>query len=91
MVTTVTATGSLAVPREAMDALGLEPGDSLRMRIDEGQLVLTPLVSSGGVLRLTPKGEAKEAEADEDIRAGRVRQFNTLREFLEDLDDPQQD
>lgn len=86
MIITVQARNNVTIPRLLRDQLKLEPGTPLEARVDKGSLVLTPVAVVPRVLRLSEKGEAKEREADEDIRQGRVTVFDSAEELLADLD-----
>ena len=85
MIITLQKRGTITVSKEMRDKLGIEPGDPLDVTIEEGRLVLTPVDMIPRTIRLTPKGEKREAEADEDIRQGRVTQFDTVEEMLKDF------
>ena len=75
----------LAIPDEMLADLLVEDGDTLEARIVEGRLVLTPVSREEGTLRYSESGLALEREADEDIRAGRVKRFENVEELFNDL------
>ena len=85
MIITVQARHTLTIPRSLRKTLRLEPGDPVEAKVEGGRLVLTPVAVVPRSLHLTPSGEAKEAEADADVRAGRVRSFDSAEELLDDL------
>lgn len=86
MIVVLQSRNTLTIPRELREALDLEPGCALEMDIEDGRLVVTPVAVVPKTLRLTASGEAKEAEADEDIRAGRVASYATAEALIADLD-----
>ena len=87
MIVTLQSRNTITVPLEVRRALHLEPGDPLEARVDEGRLVLTPVAIVPRSLRLSESGAAKEAEADDDVREGRIEVFETAAAIQDDLDD----
>jgi len=86
MIITLQKRNTLELPRELRQALKLEPGASLEVHVEKGRLVLTPVALGPPTLRLSKTGEAKEAEADAEIRQGRTCRFENVEELIEDLD-----
>ncbi|MCA9429021.1 MAG: AbrB/MazE/SpoVT family DNA-binding domain-containing protein [Candidatus Omnitrophica bacterium] len=78
---------TLAIPDEMLADLSIEDGDTVEARIVEGRLVLSPVPKVKGGLRYTESGLKKEREAEEDIRAGRVKSFDSVEDLLKDLND----
>ena len=72
--------------RKLREKLGVKPGDMLKADVENGHLVLTPVDVIPRSLMLTPKGQKKEAEAEDDIRHGRVKRFDTVEELFKDLE-----
>ena len=87
MILTLQKRGTITVTRELREKLGVEPGDMLKADVKNGHLVLTPVDVIPRSLVLTPKGEKKEAEAEEDIKHGRVKSFNSVEELFKDLEE----
>ena len=85
MVITLQKRGTITISREWREKLGIEPGDPLDVTIEGGRLVLTPVAIVPRTIRLTPKGERKLAEAEEDIRQGRITRYDTVEEMLKDF------
>ena len=77
MIVTLQARNTVTIPRELRTALCLEPGDPLEVHVEQGRLVLTPVAVVPRSVQLSETGSAKEAEADEDIRHGRVSIFES--------------
>ncbi|MGD9997612.1 MAG: AbrB/MazE/SpoVT family DNA-binding domain-containing protein [Ilumatobacteraceae bacterium] len=66
--------GRIVVPKALRDRLGVEPGQPLRARVNDGRLEIEPepiraeLVDEGGVLVITPT-EPLTPLSREDVRA----------------------
>jgi len=86
MIITVQTRSTLTIPQELRQALHLEPGDPLDAKIEGGRLVLTPVAVVPRAFALSPAGKLKEAEAEEDVRAGRVSTFADASELLAHLE-----
>lgn len=89
VIGTVRSRGTITVPAEFRERLGLHEGDQVSFEVDDGHLVVTPV-------RIVPKDQAwfwteewqtAEREADEDLAAGRTRRFDSDEEFLTALRD----
>lgn len=77
----------VTVPREIVEALDLQEGDDLQVRLENGKIVFVPMVS-------IPKDQAwfwskewqeEEREADEEIKAGRVKGFSNAEDLIRSL------
>lgn len=66
----------VVLPKEICDELGLEEGDFVEVTSVEGKVIIKPkkLVDADDVLTHAPRAVIEKglAEADEDIKAGRV-------------------
>ena len=82
LLTKVTRHGQVTLPVAIRRHLNIEEGDYIEMRVSEEGVILTPkkLIDKSQAYFWTPAWQAAEREADEDIAAGRVHQF-------EDVDD----
>lgn len=87
MILTLQKRGTITVSNDLRKRLGITPGDPLLVTIENGRLVLTPVSVVPRTLELTPKGEKKIREAEEDLKSGRVKQFNTAEELIRDLEE----
>lgn len=85
MIITLGSRATITLPAELRHALSLEAGDAVEIKVHEGQLILTPVATVPRRLRLSPKGKAKEEEADKEIRAGRIKSFNSAQALIQDL------
>jgi AbrB family looped-hinge helix DNA binding protein len=86
--TKVTRHGQITIPASVRKRLGIEEGDLVEIEIDDEKAVLVPkkLVDKSQAYFWTRKWQEGEQEADEDIKTGRVKTFNTVDELIEDLD-----
>lgn len=72
----------LTLPRSVREALNIEEGDFLDVRVRDGEIVLRvkKLVDKDQAWFWTRRWQEGEREAEEDIRAGRVHSFGSARE-----------
>ena len=86
--TKVTRHGQITVPASVRKQLGIEEGDLVEIDVEGEKAVLTPkkLVDKSQSYFWTRRWQQGEREADEDIRAGRVKTFDSVDELIRDLD-----
>ena len=86
--TKVTRHGQITVPASVRKQLGIEEGDLVEIDVEAERAVLTPkkLVDKSQSYFWTRRWQQGEREADEDIRAGRVKTFDSVDELIRDLD-----
>ena len=84
----VTRGGQVTIPADLRRQAGIEIGDYVEMRMVDGRLVLVPkqLIDKDQTWFWTEEWQAAEREAEDDLRAGRVKAFETLDELIADLD-----
>jgi AbrB family looped-hinge helix DNA binding protein len=84
----VTRGGQVTIPAEMRRQAGIEIGDYVEMRMVDGRLVLVPkqLIDKDQTWFWTEEWQAAEREAEDDLRAGRLKAFETLDELIADLD-----
>jgi AbrB family looped-hinge helix DNA binding protein len=79
----------IAIPKDVMAALRLEPGDEVEFHVKGEVAVLVPIrtikVPRDQAWFWTSDWQAKEKEADEDLASKRFRDFDDLEELLKDL------
>jgi AbrB family looped-hinge helix DNA binding protein len=87
-LTKVTRHGQITLPRSVRGQLNIEEGDFIEIEVQGGRAVLTPkrLVDKDQAYFWSPQWQAAEREAEEDIKAGRVKTFSSVEELMEDLD-----
>ena len=84
----VTRGGQVTIPADMRRQAGIEIGDYVEVRMEEGHLVLLPkqLIDKDQTWFWTEEWQAAEREAADDLRAGQVKAFDTLDELIADLD-----
>ena len=77
----------LTLPRKALNKLRLREGDYLELRLADDRIELVPLamVPRDQLWFWTPEWQAKEREADEDIRGGRIETFRSADQLIRNL------
>ena len=88
-LTKVTRHGQITLPSELRIAMEIEEGDLIEVRMQEDQIVLIPkrLVDKSQAYFWTKDCQADEAEAEADIKAGRVKSFDSAEALLQELND----
>lgn len=78
----------ITLPKSVRDSLRLSEGDLLSVQVREGELVLVPqaLIDRDQAWYWTAEWQAAEREADEDLKAGRYRDFATVEDAIADLE-----
>ncbi len=78
----------ITLPDEIRKPLNLEEGSLLEASIDKGIILLVPkdLIDKNQTWFWTKEWQEGEREADEDIKAGRIREFDNVEDFIEELD-----
>jgi AbrB family looped-hinge helix DNA binding protein len=84
----VTRHGQITLPASVRKELGIEEGDLVEIEVVDERAVLMPkkLVDKNQAYFWTKKWQEGEREANEDIKAGRVKAFNSVEELISDLD-----
>lgn len=88
-LTKVTRHGQITLPADLRRAVGIAEGDLIEVQRVGDDLMLTPkrLVDKSQAYFWTPEWQAAEAQAEADIRAGRVKRFASVAELFKDLDE----
>jgi len=86
-VVQVASNGRITLPGSIRRKMGLSEGDLLHVEVEEGQIILTPVVAveRSQAYFWTPRWQAGEQEAEADKQAGRFRAFATVDDLIEDL------
>jgi AbrB family looped-hinge helix DNA binding protein len=84
----LTRHGQITIPASVRKELGVEEGDLVEIEVVDEKAVLIPkrLVDKNQAYFWTKKWQDAEKEADEDIRAGRVKGFDSVEELIKDLE-----
>ena len=83
----VTRHGQITLPASVRKKLGVEEGDLVEIEIIDEKAVLIPkkLVDKNQAYFWTKEWQEAEREASEDIKAGRVKTFDSAEELIKDL------
>lgn len=84
----VTRHGQITLPSSVRKKLGIEEGDLVEIEVVDERAVLMPkkLVDKSQSYFWTKKWQEGEREVDEDIKAGRVKTFDSVEELISDLE-----
>ncbi len=84
----VTRHGQITLPAPVRRKLGIEEGDLVEIEVIDEKVVLVPkrLVDKSQAYFWTKKWQDGEKEADADIKAGRVKAFDSAEELMKDLE-----
>ena len=85
--TKVTRHGQITLPSAVRRELGIEEGDIVEISVEEERAVLVPkrLVDKSQAYFWTRDWQEAEKEADEDLKAGRTKTFDSVEKLLEEL------
>ena len=85
--TKVTRNGQITLPASVRRKLGIEEGDLVEIEVVDEKAVLMPkrLGDKSQAYFWTKKWQEAEKEADEDVKAGRVKTFDSVEELVKDL------
>lgn len=85
----VRSKGQITIPREVREAARLEEGDPVEVELTREGILLRPkkVIDSTQAWFWSPAWQAGEAEAEADIRAGRMEIHKSDDAFLESLDE----
>jgi AbrB family looped-hinge helix DNA binding protein len=88
MLITVRDKSQITLPKEILDELEIKKGDNLEIIIQDGKIIITPVlvIDRSQAWFWTKEWQDGEREADEDIRMGRVSKAMNLDELMEHLD-----
>ena len=86
--TKVTRHGQITLPASVRERLGIEEGDLVEIDVEDERAVLVPkkLVDKSQAYFWTRRWQEGERAADEDIKAGHVKTFDSVDELVRDLD-----
>ena len=84
----VTRHGQITLPALIRKSLDIEEGDIVEIEIIDDKAVLVPkrLVDKSQAYFWTRKWQEGEKDADQDIKAGRVKVFNSTDDLIKDLE-----
>jgi len=84
----VTRHGQITLPASVRKELDIEEGDLVEIEVVDERAVLMPkkLVDKSQAYFWTKRWQEGEREADEDIKAGRVKTFDSVEELIGNLE-----
>jgi len=84
----VTRSGQITIPATVRKSLGIEEGDLIEIEIVDDKAVLVPkkLIDKSQSYFWTKRWQEGEKQADEDIKAGRVKVFDSVEALMKDLE-----
>jgi AbrB family looped-hinge helix DNA binding protein len=87
VLTRVTRNGQVTLPARARRAANIEEGDYVEVSVEGDRLVLTAVkvIDKSQAYYWTEEWQKAEREADEDIKAGRVKDFDSVEDLIADL------
>jgi AbrB family looped-hinge helix DNA binding protein len=88
-LTKVTRHGQITLPVSLRRELGIEEGDLVEIEVVDDIAVLVPkkLVDKSQAYFWSKRWQEAEKEADEDIKVGRVKAFESVVDLFEELDE----
>ncbi len=88
MVLQIRRNFQITLPAVIRRRLGLHVGDILETTLKEDKIIIIPkkMIDAGQSWFWTKKWQEAEKEAEEDIKAGRVKKFKTVEGLIKDLD-----
>jgi AbrB family looped-hinge helix DNA binding protein len=89
MVLQIRSNGQITLPASVRRQANLKEGDLLEISIEaDGALLLTPKIAidCDQAYFWTQRWQEGEQQAEEDLLAGRVRDFETMDDLLDELD-----
>lgn len=83
----VKSKSQITLPQRVRKFLDIQEGDYLEVKIEKNTVVLKPktILDKFSTFELSSKGEAMLRDALDDVRAGRVKKFNNIRDLINDL------
>lgn len=78
----------VTIPTEVIEQLYLQEGEQLEGTIENGRIVLIPVITieKDQAWFWTEEWQKGEREADEDIKSGRVKKFDNVDDLIADLE-----
>ena len=88
MVMQIRRNFQITLPAFVRKKLKLKVGDILETTLKEGRVIITPkkIIDAGQSWFWAKEWQESEKEAEEDIKAGRVKKFKNAADLIKDLD-----
>ena len=77
----------IIIPSKIRKALGIKEGNYLEAEVENNKIVLIPkvLVDKTKTVTLSKKGEEMLKEALKDVKKGRIKEFKSVEELIDNL------
>lgn len=86
-MTKIRDNSQITIPKDIMDKLDLKKGDTISIELRDDEIVLKPVViiDKSQAWFWRKDWQKEEREAEEDIKAGRVKTFDNTDDLMKDL------
>ncbi len=83
----VKSKSQITLPQKVRNFLGIQEGDYLEVKIEKNAVILKPktILDKFPTFELSSQGEIMLQEALNDVKAGRVKKFNNIKDLISDL------
>ena len=87
-ISEIRVNSQITIPKNIMKKLSLKKGDKVEFDIKGDLIVVKPvlIIDKAQSWFWTKKWQDEEKEADKDIEAGRVKNFDNVNDLMKDLD-----
>jgi antitoxin MazE len=88
-ISEIRTNSQITIPKQIMKKLLLKEGDKIEFEVKEDEIVIRPvlIIDKTQAWFWTKKWQKAEKEADEDIKAGRVKTFDEVDSIMKDLEE----
>ena len=88
-ISEIRTNSQITIPKQIMKKLLLKEGDKIEFEVKEDAIVIKPvlIIDKAQSWFWTKKWQKAEREADEDIKAGRVKTFDEVDSLMKDLEE----
>lgn len=88
-ISEIRTNSQITIPKQIMKKLLLKEGDKIEFEVKEDEIVIRPvlIIDKTQSWFWTKKWQKAEREADEDIKAGKVKTFDEVDSLTKDLEE----
>ena len=88
-ISEIRTNSQITIPKQIMKKLLLKEGDKIEFEVKEDEIVIRPvlIIDKTQSWFWTKKWQKAEREADEDIKAGRVKTLDEVDSLMKDLEE----
>ena len=86
-MTKIRDNSQITIPKTIMEKLDLKKGDVISFELRDNEIVLRPVViiDKSQTWFWSKKWQKEEREAEEDIKAGRIKSFDNINDLMKEL------